>query len=319
MIENEATSRIVGKGKAESIEIDGNDKIRAIAFVADGGHIVGGDGNKIRRWRVKDGREVGQPMDAGSDVLSIAVSRDGKWIVSGVGYGQVTVWDAESHEMFGLRGHKGSVLAVDISPDGTRIATGSWDKTVCVWSLSSGKQLLGPVEHDDGVVAVKFSPDGRRIATATWDRKSVRIYDSHDGRLLADTPIRVGSLYKQSLAWADLGKALFALSEDGNIHCIDVATGTTPSKWAIQGNDPRCIALASGGAFIAASGGDSVSFWDMATHKQIGPLIQHPTSVFCLAISANHDLAISGGKKMILRELPDILPSSYFDHVCVFP
>ena len=317
--EDEASSRIVEKGETMPIEIEGESTARPVAFVADGDYIVGGDGSTIRRWQVKDGKEVGRPMDAGSRVWSIAVSRDGKWIVSGARWGEVTLWDAESHEKaIEFRGHKGSVYAVDISPDRTRIATGSLDKTVRVWSFSTGEQLLGPIEHDDWVAAVKFSPDGRHIATATWTIP-VRIYDSHDGRLLVDAPIRIGSLFSQPLAWAGLGEELFVLSIDGDIHCIDVATGTTLSQWAIHANNiPRCIALASDGAFIAASDGDSVSFWDMATHKQIGPLIHHPHTVWYMAISANHNLAMDGGEKIILRKLTEILPSSYFDHVCVF-
>ena len=132
-----------------------------------------------------------------------------------------------------------------------------------------------------------------------------------------DKPIRVDSLYNQSLAWAGPGKALFALSKDGNIHGINMETGTTLYKWAIHNNDdPRCIALESDGAFIAASANSSVSLRDISIHQQIGPLIHHPASVVCLAISTNQDLAISGGKKIILWKLPDILPSSYFDHVC---
>ena len=318
MDENEASSGIVEKGKDESVEIRKVDT-GPVAFVANGDYIVGSNNNKIRRWRVKDGKEVGQPMKAGNDVWSIAVSRDGKWIVSGTTRGHVAVWDAESHNMaIAFRGHEGPVLAVDISPDGTRFATGSYDKTVRIWSLPTGEQLLGPLEHNRYVTAVKFAPDGRSIATATLS-KSVLIFDGHDGRLLVDTPIRVGSLYNHSLAWGGLGKPLFALSKDGNIHCIDVATGMTLSKWAIHSNNnPLSIVLASDGAFIAASANASVSFWDIATHQQIGPLIHHLTHVICMAISANEDLAISGGKKITLRKLLDILPSSYFDHVCVF-
>ena len=317
--ENKASSRILEKGEAGSIEIDRRDG-GPITFVADGDYIVGGDGNKIRRWRVKDGKEDGQPMDSRSNVVSIAVSQDGKWIVSGQDDGRVTVWNAESHEKaIEFRGHNGAVVALDISPDRTRIATGSWYHTLCVWSLPTGEQLLGPFKHHGLVGAVKFSHDGRRIATATWTSRSVRIYDSRDGRLLVDTPIQVQSWYNQSLAWAGLGKALCALSNDGDIHCIDVTTGTTLSKWAIHSNNNlRCIALASDDAFIAASANSSVSFWDMATHKKIGPLIHHPDTVWYMAISANHNLAMSGGKKFILRKLTQILPSSYFDHVCVF-
>ena len=318
--ENKASSGIIEKGEAKSIEIQEENAGGPVAFVADGDYIINGDGNKIRRRQVKDGQEVGQPMDAGRAVLSIGVSRDGNWIVSGAEDGHVTVWDAEIHaKAMKFRGRKGAVLGVDISPDGKRIATGSSDRTVCVWSLSTGGQLLGPFKHDDGVTAVKFSPDGHRIATATLDCQSVRIYDSHDGRLLVDTPIQVGSLYNQSLAWTGLGKELLALSHDGNIHCIDVTTGTTHSKWAIHSNDdPKCIALTNDDAFIAASANSSVSFWDIATHKEIGPRIHHPYDVSYMAISANNILAISGFEKMILQKLPNIPASSYFDHVCVF-
>ena len=304
----------------EPIEINGRHGWIPIAFVGNGDYIVGGDGDKIRRWQVNDGKEVGQSTDVGINVYSIAVSRDGKWIVGGTGRGRVVVWDAESHEKASeFKGHDSLVRAVDMSPDTTRIASGSYDKTVRVWSHSTGERLLGPLEHDDEVAAVKFSPDGQFIATATLSRESVRIYNSRDGRLLFDSPIKVGSVINQSLAWVSDSKQLFALSRDGKIRCLDVPTGRIHSVWGIHSNDnPSCISLASNGAFIATSARSSVSFWDTATHKQIGPLVHHPDVVLYMAISANADLAISGGGKIILRKLPDILPSSYFGDVGVF-
>ena len=288
-----------------------------IVFVGDAGYIVGGDHNKIRRWQANNGEEVGRPMDGGDFISSIAVSRDGKWIVSATRSGQVAVWDTESHNKVSeFKGHGDWVYAVDISPDSTRMASGSDDRTVRVWSRSTGRQLLDPLEHDYWVAAVKFSPDGQFIATATWE--SVRAYDSRDGHLLFDSPIEVGSPCNQSLAWVSDSKQLFALSRDGEVHCLDIPTGQILSAWAIHGNEsPRCIALESNGAFIAASADSSISFWDTATHKQIGPLIHHQSGVWFMAISANDDLVISGGGKIILRKLRDTLPSSYFDNVGV--
>ena len=301
------------------IEVDGEHEWIPVAFTGDAGYIVGGDGNKIRCWRVNDGKEVEQPVDAGNVVRSIAASRDGAWIVSGTVRGKVAVWNTESHKRVSeFEGHATWVCAVDISPDSTRIATGSDDKTLCVWSRSTGEQLLGPLKHSHGVAAVKFSPDGQFIATATWWRESVRMYDSRDGRLLFDSPIRVGSPYNQSLAWVSDSKQLFALSRDGGIHCLDVPTGRIVSAWAIHSDDnPRCIALGSNGTFIAVSANSSVSFWDTATHKQMDPLIRHQNDVVYMAISADDDLVISAEEKIILRKLPDILPSSYFDDVGV--
>ena len=58
-------------------------------------------------------------MSGGHHVCSIAVSRDGKWIVDGTGGGQAAVWSAENREKVSeFKGHgNGRVFAVDISPD----------------------------------------------------------------------------------------------------------------------------------------------------------------------------------------------------------
>ena len=308
--------------KGRPIVIDGQENIRSEAFLVDGKHLVGGGNEgKIRRWRVEDGEEVGMPIDAGSPVVSIAVSRDGKWIVSGTESGLVTVWNVETHEkLTELREYKNRVKAVDVSParDGTRIATGSDDKTVCVWSLSTGERLLGPLKHDDWVVATKFSPDGRFIATATWAHDSVRVYHSHNGHLFVDAPIRAYSALNRWILAND-AKQLFVLSHDGNINRLDAYTGAILWKRPIHSSsNAKCITLASNGMFIAASAGSSISFWDTATHKQIGSVIDQVPTVDSIAISSNHDLATTGGNTISLFNLHDILPWSYFDNVSAF-
>ena len=325
-IEFSSSSSIVYSDSQEEekpIEIDGGNAIQSVAFLADGELIVSGStSGRIQRWKVKNGRALGTTMRAWSAIWNIAVSRDGKWLVGGTSSGQVTVWDAEiDEEVIKFKGHcdNSPVYAVDISSDATTIATGSCDKTAYVWSLSTGKRLLGPFEHRNRVIAVKFSPDGRLFATATFRRKSVRIYDSQDGHLLVDFPIQVSSsLSNQSLAWVSDSKQLFVLSRDGNIHCLDVSSRTTLSRWPTHSNkSPRCISLAANGTFIAASAHSSISFWDTATHTQIGSVIHHPARVESMAISANYDLVSGGGTKIILQNLHDILPSFYFDDVSV--
>ena len=324
---SEAVSSIVELREVQPIEIDGEDEIQSVVFLAVGHHILGGEKQNIRRWRVEEMNEVGTPMDAGSHVMSVAISQDGNLIVSGTWGGQVTVWDAENHQKaIEFRRHRGWVNAVDVSPDATKFATGSSDCTVRVWSFSSGELLLGPLEHDYEVAAVKFSPDGSLIATATWDRQSLRIYDSKDSHLHHGFPIEVSSYRNQSLAWLSESRQLFALSCDGIIFCLDVFTGQILSQWTFYHWDvrelddyPTCICLAGNDTFIAASRNSSVSFWDITRRKQIGPVIYHTATTICsMAISPNYDLVIGGGKKITLWHLPDILPRPYSDNVGAF-
>ena len=312
---DESESFIDEPQRGKLIEIDGPDEIWLIAFSADGEHVVSCEAQgKIRRWQVEDGKEVGEPMDAGSDLSSVAVSRDGKWIVSG-GHGRVMVWDAQSHEKVSeFRAHKRAVIALDVSPDGSKIATGSDDTNACLWSLSDGKRLHGPFNHKNRVSAVKFSPDGRLIATATWKRSSLRVYDSHDPRLVVDFRIQVCSARNDSFAWVSDSKQLFALSSDGKIHCLDVPTGQSLSKWALYSDDdPGYISLANNGTFIATCDVASVLFWDTITHEEIGFLVHHPARITSLAISGNYDLVIGGGTKITLQSLLDTIPPPYIE------
>jgi WD40 repeat protein len=294
-----------------------------VAFLVDGKHIVsGGAEQQIRRWRVDDGMEVATPiMDAGSPVRGVVATRDGKWVVSGTSRG-VVVWNAKTREKVSEFKGQGAaaVCAVDVSPGSTRIATGSEDGTAGVWSLSAGERLVGPfkLRHDYPVVGVKFSPRGGLIATATQrGNNPVCIYDSRNGDLLVDFSVQVGSLRNQSLSWASESK-LFALSSDGDICCLDVSTGTMLSHWPIHSSSgPQCIAVANNGAFIAASGDFSVSFWDTTTHRSIGS-IQHANAVESLAISSKYDFVIGGGREITLRSLFDFLPLRYCKDVSAF-
>jgi WD40 repeat protein len=303
------------QNEAKPIVIDGQEYIRSVAFLAEGKRVVSSGDKYIRSWWVGDGQEVGMLMDAGP-VLDIAVSRDGKWIVSGTIDGLVTVWNAERHEKATeWKAHSNLVHAVDISPDGTKIATGSEDATLYVWSLSTGERLLDPLQHVQSVVAVRFSPNGRLIAIATW-HYNVLVYDSQNGDLLVKFPVQVNAGLNQSLAWASDSKQLFALSGHGTVHCLDVSTRKTLSKWDIHSSDdPRCISLASNGTFITASANSSISFWDTATHEQIGSVIEHTHDVWSMAISSNYNLVTGGDNRITVRRLCDILPSRYFDNV----
>ena len=304
---------------AKPIDITIQGRMRSVAFLVDGKHVVGGGaGGKIHRWRVEDGMEVGAPMRVGGidTVFDIAVSPDGKWVAGGTKSG-LTVWNAESHsKVTGFKGHRNWVRAVDVSPDATKVATGSEDKTLCVWSLSTGKRLIDPIEHVNSVVTVKFSPDGCLIATATWGHDSVRVYDSQNGRLFVEFPVQVNSFLNQTLAWASDNKQFFVLSGDGNIHCLDVSTGTTLPQWPINSSkESQCIVLARNGTFIAASTRSSVSFWDTTTHKKIDCVIFHTAIISSMTISSNYDLMTAGGKEITLRNLRDVLPSPYCDDV----
>ncbi|KAI9461366.1 WD40-repeat-containing domain protein [Boletus coccyginus] len=281
----------------------------------------GDEKGKIRHWHIEDGKEVGTPMDAGSAIYDMAVSRDGKLIVSGTKSGLVMVWNVESHsKVTDSNAHDEAIHAVDVSPDTRKIMTGSSDGTACIWSLSTGEKLLGPLKHAHAVVlAAKFSPNGSLIATVT--EKSIRVFGSDlNDSLLVEFPVDVYWAVNHSIAWANGSKQLFVSSRDGYIHHVDVSTKTMLSQWPTHsGDNPTCIALASNGTFIAASARSSVSFWDTTSQEQIGTVITYTHEIWSMTMSSNYDLVTGGDKKITLRALCDILPSHYLDNTTRTP
>jgi len=76
-------------------------------------------------------------------VRAVAVSPDGRFIVSGSDDRTVKVWEAESGQLLrSLAGHTGGVNAVAVSPDRRWIISGSDDHTIRAWDPESGESRV---------------------------------------------------------------------------------------------------------------------------------------------------------------------------------
>ncbi|KAI6095815.1 hypothetical protein F5141DRAFT_1265501 [Pisolithus sp. B1] len=245
----------------------------------------------------------------GKSIRSLAVSRDGRWLVSGDIGNKAIVWNAATHEKVREFEHTGGVAWVDISSDGTKVVAASWANTdtVRIFDIDSGTELLPPLSHSN-IRGVKFSPDGSRFATVSND-SGVRVYSTHDGNVLFHSGRRgsTRSSLVTPLAWSFGGQQLFVASK-GKITCFNLSDSSF-SEWSIRGAQ----SVTSNGRFIVCSAGLSVSLWDCVSHKQVGSIITHNTDIYCLALSpSGRYLACGVGNIIIIHNLGHVLPSQYF-------
>src|SRR5262249_42572937 len=77
--------------------------------------------------------------------------------------------------------HGQEINDVAFSPDGKLLATASRDRTVKIWDLANGHELLTYAGHTDQVRTLAFTPDGKLIASGGGDR-DVRLWDPLTGK-----------------------------------------------------------------------------------------------------------------------------------------
>jgi WD40 repeat protein len=236
------------------------------------------------------------------DVKCLAVSKDGRWIAAGTGRGGQCVWDAQTYEQVISHERGGFINGVDFSPDSTRLVSASDNSTATVWDIAT-RDRAQTLDHGRHLVTTaKYSPQGNRIATAT--HHSVRVWDGNNGRVLVPINVNVTPWYNTGLLW--LNNHLFVIS-DSTIKQFDAPTGSAVSEWPVPDRfNLSCITLPKHGKFIAYSSRRSVTFWDTATHTQLG-LVQHPQDIHSIALSPDRFLAIGGqGGKIIISSMSRI-------------
>jgi WD40 repeat protein/serine/threonine protein kinase len=194
-------------------------------------------------------------------VWSVAISADGKRLVSAGADNTVKVWDANRGTMV-LSLAEAASKAVALSPDGKRIISGSWDKTVKVWDADKGIQTLMLVGHTQPVTSVATSADGKRIVSGAGDSPNpgeVTLWDADNG-----TEMRSFKGHTRKVTSV-------AISADG-----------------------KRIVSASGNPHNYREPGE-VKVWDADKGTQIHSLNGHPDYVTSVAISADGKRIVSGG------------------------
>ena len=301
-----------------AIVLDASGEVRAVAFHPDGKHILGGGRGGIRRWRLEDGQEVGRQAEMW--LQAISVSMDHRWIVCGTNEG-ASVWDAEMQKkVVDVEGE--GVMTVDVSPDSTTFATGTgrvrpatWaDMTASVWSLTTGRRLVGPLWHGNDVTAVRFSPNGMRIATTCWEG-SIRVFDSRNGNELITIETVTPTIgLSTPIAWSNDSGQIFSALKHFRIKLFDVSTGSQVAKsLTFNGGILGSIALAANEKFVVVPAGRFISFLNTPTLSRIDPIIEGSSDILSVALSPDSGYLATGQQdgKIIIRDLGGILPDVY--------
>jgi WD40 repeat protein/uncharacterized caspase-like protein len=248
--------------------------VDAITFAPGGKSIVSGSGEEVKVWDIASGRLL-ISFQGPSDglVSSVAISSDGRFIVSGAYDKTVRLWDTTNGKLLRtFTGHTAAVASVAFAPDGRTIASGGSDNLIKLWDVASGRLRRTLQGHQNSVELVAFTSDGRSIVAGDASGY-VKLWDVASGKL------------RRSLFKAQRGD-FYALSRDGasiatgsydhSLDLWDVDTGNPVRALDGQGHPLKVAAFAPDGRTMVSGAVDgTLKLWDvlsgalLATYAQV--------------------------------------------------
>lgn len=265
--------------------------------------MAGCNDGTIHHLRVSDGTKLGTTMKADGSVLAVAISSDGKRIVSGGQDCKVTVWDAktQTRAVESILTSEIWVNALDVSPGSTRFATASSDFAVNIWSLATGQRLVNPLKHNNRVECIAFSLDGDQVATA-GAHDSLRIWDSRDGDLLIEVP----GLFPESLVWWHDERIL--ASTQSTERWVDTLSGSVLLELPRTGDTTTKVHLAVSRKrnSLAILDGRIARSWDHTTQAWSSTAYKLCYDGCSIAVSDSHHLVTGGEDGISIWNLPRV-------------
>ena len=200
-------------------------------------------------------------------VLSVAVSADGRYALSGDAGKTIKLWEVSTgKEIRTFKGHADIVSALTFSPDGAYALSGSADKTVKLWEVATGRQIMSFEGHTGEVTSVAFSRDGLFAVSGSRD-KTVRVWEVKSGRAMRVLAGHASIVNAVGIS-AD-GKYLLSGSRNGSAQLWDMATGKEIRSFRSESLSISAVFFSPDQKSLATSSGDVLNVWDIASGRRL--------------------------------------------------
>ena len=276
--------------------------VSSLAVSEDAAVIVArGDAGKATIWRLDHGTVQTITLVHDTEVGCVAVSPDGKWVLTGSDR-VARLWDAASGKLCRELPHEDAVRCGAFGRRGGVIATGCRDGTVRLWETASGKAIGRPIRQAHPVLAVAVSSDGEFILSGSSDR-AARLWSVATQEPIGSPLLHTGEV------------TAVAISRDGMR--MLTGSGRTARLWSLPPPDGlvlhtsgmgwvRSVAFSPDGKTVLTGDGEPGAacvgrLWDAVTGNLIGSPLIHKNLILKTAYSPDSQTVATAGADGVAR------------------
>ncbi|MBD2444693.1 serine/threonine protein kinase [Dolichospermum sp. FACHB-1091] len=292
-------------------------KVLSVVMNPDGKLIIsGGDcqendntkcyGN-LKLWDVITGKEITSLEGHSQNVNALAISADGKILVSGSDDQTIKIWNLQTNQLIHtLTDHTDAIHSLAITADGKTLVSASDDQTIKVWDLITGELIRTLTAHKSWVRSVDISPNGVTLASGSFD-KTIKLWNIHQQQ-----PIQTLTTSSQTViavAFSPDGKILASSSRDRTLKLWNLQTLTPIWTIRLAGNNINTIAFSPNGKILASAGRNTlneksyhtIKLWNVSTGEEITTQTVHNNSITSLSFSADSKFLVSGSEDNLIK------------------
>jgi WD40 repeat protein len=281
----------------------------------------------------KDKSEVFIQLGHSSNITSVLLSKDNRYMISSAKDKTIKIWDTAANTLVRtLSGHTSAVNMIALSPDGKYIASVSDDKSVKIWDFEKELFTIPGQSYDNGFVG--FSKDGKSLFfcgadtddTDVWDfqgRKFKTTFNnnysykgiawSQDGKLAALIGVnpaiispadysKITDLKTDSPEWLDFSPdSKTVLSSTGyGMEILDAKTGKLLKKITGESSS-KALFTRDGKRIVMIDGSENIKIFDLEKNSFIKILKSHENTVTDIYISEDGKRLASSGADLSVK------------------
>lgn len=212
----------------------------------------------VKIWNASTGSLIRTISVGGSDVISVSLSPDGRYVASGDFGQQVNVYDVNSGSLVRtLYGHTGTIWGIKFSPDGRYLVSGDANGNIKVWSTSSW--TLEKTAFQSGwITHFAFTTDGQKMVSTSYGN-TVKVW-SFPSMSEQRTMSHTSNVWMAAISPDN--KYVFSSGADNMIRVWDIQTGSSVKTLTGHSKNVGIVLMSSDGRqLVSASDDNTIKLW----------------------------------------------------------